>query len=79
MGAFAVVFNKQKTRTVNKKAFAHGFYGSVAKRSLQKHCKDYAKLTVTPVGLPDIPYFPGAPVFRPLSPVSWTEAKISRI
>ena len=31
------------------------------------------------VGLPDLPYFPGAPVFRPLSPVSRTEAKISRI
>ena len=31
------------------------------------------------IGLPDLPYFPGAPVFRPLSPVSRTEAKISRI
>ena len=31
------------------------------------------------VGLPDLPYFPGAPVFRPLPPVSRTEAKISRI
>ena len=34
---------------------------------------------VLQVGLPDLPYFPGAPVFRPLSPVSRTEAKISRI
>ena len=30
-------------------------------------------------GLPDLPYFPEAPVFRLLSPVSRTEAKISRI
>jgi len=34
---------------------------------------------VAQVGLPGLPYFPGAPVFRPLSPVSRTEAKISRI
>jgi len=31
------------------------------------------------LGLPDLPYFPGALVFRPLSRVSRTEAKISRI
>jgi len=29
--------------------------------------------------VPDLPYFPRAPVFRPLSPVSRTEAKNSRI
>ena len=27
------------------------------------------------VGLPDLRYFPGALVFRPLSPISRTEAK----
>ena len=36
-------------------------------------------MTTVAVGLPDLPYFPGAPVFRPLLPVSRTEAKISRI
>jgi len=35
-------------------------------------------LTLEPVW-PDLPYFPEAPVFRPLPPVSRTEAKISRI
>ena len=38
-----------------------------------------ALIAVSHVGLPDLPYFPGAPVFQPVSPVSRTEAKISRI
>ena len=39
----------------------------------------FGRLYVLRLGLPDLPYFLGAPVFRPLSPVSRTEAKISRI
>jgi len=31
---------------------------------------DTIDMGVTQLGLPDLPYFPGAPVFRPLSPVS---------
>ena len=31
------------------------------------------------LGLPDLKYFSGAPVFRPPPPVSRTEAKISRV
>ena len=41
--------------------------------------KTMTMMTTVAVGLPDLPYFPGAPVFRPLPPVSRTEAKISRI
>jgi len=34
--------------TVTKEAVGRGFYGSIAKRSLQKQCENYPKNTVRP-------------------------------
>jgi len=41
---FAAVFNRQKTRTVTIEALGHAFYGSIAKRSFQKQCKNYPNI-----------------------------------
>ena len=43
-------FNRQKTATVTIEALGHGFYGSVAKLSLQKTAKIIQKFTVRPKG-----------------------------
>jgi len=42
------------------------------KNDLSGTGKATAKKIMTGLGLPDLPYFPGAPVFQPLSPISRT-------
>ena len=43
---FDALFNRQKTRTdsLEVEALRNGFYGSIAKRNLQKQCKNYPKI-----------------------------------
>jgi len=41
---FVAVFNRQKTRGESLEALGHGFYGSMAKQSLQIQRKNYPKI-----------------------------------
>ena len=43
LGAFYAVFNRQKNGQSREALVGHGIYGSIAKRSLQKYCKNYPK------------------------------------
>ena len=46
-GCFLTQFLTGRKHGQSLKALGHGFYGSIAKRSLQKQCKNYPKFSQT--------------------------------
>jgi len=44
MMSFWCILTQYLTSSKHEQALSHGFYGSIAKRSLQKQCKNYQEI-----------------------------------